>query len=132
MEIDKLTLAAKSEKAADKSSAPTNSLFIIVSFETASDPLISICFAEASFFMFEKNLTASSRKFICRVLRAMCVCLCLLLNKDALFIDVVNPIAEIESTMKNVIRKATDEIIAPSDRDLTNDAINDILRWSKL
>ena len=61
---DLLTLAAKSENAADKSSTPSNSPLIIDNFETASGPLIKMCFAEASFFMFEKKRTASSKKFI--------------------------------------------------------------------
>ena len=67
--VDSLTFAANSEKAAERSSTPSNSPLIIISLETASGPLIKICFADASFFIFEKNLTASSKKFILIVTR---------------------------------------------------------------
>ena len=58
------TFDASSENAPDKSSTPTNSALMRFNFSTAPAPLIKICLADASFFMFEKKRIASSKKFI--------------------------------------------------------------------
>ena len=104
------TLAANSEKAAERSSTPSNSPLIIANFDAASGPLINMCFAEASFFIFEKNRTASSKKFIEIVLRDIDCCL-MLDTANALLVDTMNP-CEIEmiAAMSATCKKIDDNI----------------------
>ena len=58
------TLFASSEKAVERSVALANSVLSNSNFSDAPGPLISICFADASFFIFVTNRNASSKKFI--------------------------------------------------------------------